>query len=354
MSDEKTEEATPAKLKKSREEGQVAKSQDLAIAVSLLAVMIALLVMAEGAAERMRIIVKLSLDFGNGDMPEIELYKRIGTIVVEAMLIVGPLAVVAALGAAIGLLSHVGLVVAMKAVSPKPENLDPVNGMKKIFSLKSLMNFLQMVFKAVVLGAVLWQVITGLLPMIGGSTYQSVGGIATIGWSAIVKVLCIALGLFLILGPVDYGIQRWLFMKDQRMSKDEIKREYKGQEGDPQLKGQRKQLAHEIANSSPKKAVAGANAVIVNPTHYAVAVRYRSREAGLPVVVAKGVDAEALRIRGYAEQQGVPVFANPPLARALHKVPTGTHVPEELFEAVAAVLRWVDEVGRKPSDRDRR
>jgi type III secretion protein U len=202
-----------------------------------------------------------------------------------------------------------------------------------------------------VLGAVLWQVITGLLPMIGGASYQSVGGIATIGWTAVVKVLCIALGLFLILGPVDYGIQRWLFMKDQRMSKDEVKREFKGQEGDPQLKGQRKQIAHEMANSSPKKAVAGANAVIVNPTHYAVAVRYRAQESGLPVVVAKGVDDEAMRIRRFAEEQGVPVFSNPPLARALHKVPHGSAVPEELFEAVAAVLRWVEEVGRKPTDR---
>lgn len=352
MSDEKTEEPTHSKLRKSREDGQVAKSQDLAVAASLLAVMIALLVMADGALERLRAIMHLVLDFGDGDLPRIEIYKRIGSIAVQALLIAAPLALVAALGAALGLLSHVGLVVAMKAVSPKPESIDPVAGMKKIFSLKSLLTFLQMVFKAVVLGATLWQVITGLLPLIGGATYQSLGGIATIGWTAITKVLCIALGLFLVLGPVDYGIQRWLFMKDQRMSKDEVKREYKGQEGDPQLKGQRKQIAREMANSSPRKAVVGANAVVVNPTHYAVAVRYRAGEAGLPVVVAKGVDGEALHIRRLAEELGVPVFANPPLARALHKVPAGGTVPEELFEAVAAVLRWVDEVGRTPSGRD--
>jgi type III secretion protein U len=351
MSDEKTEEPTQSKLRKSREDGQVAKSQDLAVAGSLLGVMIALSVMADGAAERLRNILRLALDFGNGDLPGFELYQRIGSMALQAMLIAAPLALVAALGAAIGLLSHIGLVIAMKAVAPKLESLDPVAGMKKIFSLKSLLTFLQMVFKAVVLGATLWQVITGLLPLIGASTYQSLGGIATLGWTAIVKVLCIALGLFLVLGPVDYGIQRWLFMKGQRMSKDDIKREYKGQEGDPQMKGQRKQIAHELAQASPRKAVAGANAVIVNPTHYAVAVRYHPGEAGLPVVVARGVDAEALRIRRFAQEQGVPVFANPPLARALHKVEPGGSVPEELFEAVAAVLRWVDEVGRNPSDR---
>jgi type III secretion protein U len=153
-----------------------------------------------------------------------------------------------------------------------------------------------------------------------------------------------------VFGPVDYAIQRWQFMKDQRMSKDEVKKEYKSQEGDPEIKHKRKQIAREDARSNPRKAVAGANAVVVNPTHYAVAIRYRAEEFGLPVVVAKGVDGEALMIRRHAEEQGVPLFTNPPLARSLHQVPLGRPVPEELFEAVAAVLRWVDEVGRSSTN----
>ena len=349
MSDDKTEEPTESKLHKSREEGQVAKSADLAKAFSLLGVVIALHLMAEGVSVRLRAIVKLGLDFGDGDLPMIDIYKRFADMVLQALLIVGPLVVVAALFAALGMMAQVGLQVAMAAVTPKPEKLDPVAGVKKIFSVKSLLDLLQMIFKAAVLGAVMWQLIVGLMPMIGGSSYQSVDGIGTIAWSAVAKVLAIALGLFLVFGPIDYAIQRWQFMKDQRMSKDEVKREHKGQEGDPQLKGQRKQIAHEMANAPPqRKAVATADAVVVNPTHYAVAVRYRPDEAGLPIVVAKGVDEAALQIRRLAEDLGVPVFANPPLARALHKVPQGGAVPEELFEAVAAVLRWVDDMGGKP------
>jgi type III secretion protein U len=158
-------------------------------------------------------------------------------------------------------------------------------------------------------------------------------------------VLAVALLLFLVLGPVDYAIQRWQFMKEQRMSKDEVRREYKEQEGDPHVKGERQQLARELSQSDPAERVAGANAVIVNPTHYAVAISYHPGSSGLPVVVAKGVDEAALHIRRCAELSGVPIFGNPPLARALFKVQTDGTIPEELFEAVAAVLRWVEDMG---------
>jgi type III secretion protein U len=351
MSDDKTEEPTPSKLKKAREEGQVAKSADMATAVSMLGVLIALSTMSEGAGVRVRGIVQLAMEFGpGGDLPLLDMYRVIGQMTIQAMLIVAPLALIAALFAALGLMAQIGLVIAMEAVTPKPENIDPVAGMKKIFSVKSLLTFLQTVLKAVVLTAVLWKVIVGLMPLVGGAPYQSVTGIASLSWAALMKVLMISMGLFITLGPLDYAIQRYQFMKGQKMSKDDIKREYKSQEGDPEIKGKRKQIAQEDAQSSPRKAVAGANAVIVNPTHYAVAVRYWPEEHGIPIVVAKGVDAEALNIRRFADQLDVPIFSNPPLARALHKVPIGGAVPEELFETVAAVLRWVDQIGRRPGE----
>jgi len=350
MSDDKTEEPTESKLRKAREEGQVAKSEDLTKAASLLGTLIALLAVSDMAAARLRRIVMLGLDFGDGNLPLIDLYRRIGSMSLEALLVFGPMVLAAALFAVLGAAGQIGIVVAMEAVAPKPESIDPAAGLKKLFSVKSLLTFVQMVFKAVTLGVVLWQLILALLPMISGAVYQSTSAIATIGWQAITRMLLIACGLFLVLGPVDYAIQRWQFMKGQRMSKDEVKREHKGEEGDPEIKGKRKQIARENANSPPpsRKAVAGANAVIVNPTHYAIAVRYRPEE-GLPRVVAKGMDRVALRIRSMAEDEGVPVFSNPPLARALHKVPQGGAVPEELFAAVAAVLRWVEDIGRKPS-----
>jgi len=349
MSDEKTEEPTEHKLEKAREKGEVPKSQDVAVACSMLGVVIVLQVTADSILQRLKLVMARALDFGDGDMPLHEIFGRMKEMGMETVIAILPLVIVAAVGAALGLMSHVGFLVAMEAVTPKPEKLDPVAGTKKLFSVKSLLTFLMMLTKAIVIGVAVWQVILMLLPLISGATYQSVAGIGTIAWSAILKMLMIALVLFIALAPVDFAMQRWLFMKDQRMSKDEVKREHKGQEGDPQLKGQRKQLQRENANGPPpKKAVASASAVIVNPTHYAVAIRYDPDEAGLPVVVAKGLDEEALRIRRLAESLGVPVFANPPLARALHKVDLGAAIPAELFEAVAAVLRWVDRMARRP------
>ncbi len=346
MSSDKTEEPTDQKLRKAREKGQVAKSQDLSQAVSMLGVTIVLLLAADDTLARIHRLFDQAMNFGDGDLPLADLYERVGLMAAEAGFIVLPLVLVAAVFSVIGVMSQIGVLVSMEAVTPKVENLNPAEGIKKIVSAKSLMVLGQMVLKAVVLGVVLWRVILVLLPLVTGAVYQSVPAIGAIAWVAVTKVLCIGLLLFLLLGPLDLAIQRWQFMKGQRMSKDDIKREYKDAEGDPQMKHQRERLAREIANGPGRKqAVTTASAVIVNPTHYAVAIRYDAQASGLPIIVAKGFDAEALLIRGYAEAAGVPVFGNPPLARALFKVPLNEPVPEALFSAVAAVLRWVGAVG---------
>lgn len=352
MSSDKTEEPTDQKLRKAREKGQVAKSQDLSQAVSMLGVTIVLLLSADDTLARIHRLFDQAMNFGDGDLPLADLYERVAAMAAEAGFIVLPLVLVAAVFSVIGVMSQIGVLVSMEAVTPKVENLNPAEGIKKIVSAKSLMVLGQMILKAVVLGVVLWRVILVLLPLVTGAVYQSVPAIGAIAWVAVTKVLCIGLLLFLLLGPLDLAIQRWQFMKGQRMSKDDIKREYKDAEGDPQMKHQRERLAREIASGPDRKnAVAAASAVIVNPTHYAVAIRYDAQGSGLPIIVAKGFDDEALLIRGYAEAAGVPVFGNPPLARALFKVPLNEPVPEALFGAVAAVLRWVGAIGPAPAQR---
>jgi type III secretion protein U len=316
MSGEKTEDASDHKLEESREKGEVPKSPDLGAAGATLGAFIVMTLMADNFLDHLRVLVFSGMDFGDGDVPLIDLFKRMGSMTIEAMWIVVPMAVTAAVFAALGMFAHVGAAFSMEPVSPKPEKVDPAAGLKRIFSLNSLTDLAQMVFKAIVLGAVLWHFVVALIPMIAGSAYQSPNSIGVVSWSALTKVLSAAVLLFIALGAVDYGIKRWLFMRDQRMSKQDQKEEYKNLEGDQHTKWQRKELAKEIAYSDPRPSVAGANAVIVNPTHYAVAVRYRPDESGVPIIVAKGLDDEALRIRRCAEELGVPVFANPPLARA--------------------------------------
>ena len=347
MSDEKTEEPTSHKLHQAREEGQMARSQDIAAAASLLAAVGALVGTADSISQRLRAVIGLALDFGPGSSEMDAVYKRMAAMALEAVMAIAPVVMAAAVGAALGTVAHVGFQITPKAVQLKLDSLNPAQGMKKIVSMKSLLAFLQMVLKATVIGVVIWQATLRLLPLIAGAVYQSPDSIGTMAWKAVVDLLWFAVAVFVVFGPVDFLIQHHMFMKGQRMSKDEIKREHKGQEGDPEVKGQRKQLAREFAEEAPSQAVARADAVIVNPTHYAVAVRYRAEEIGVPVVLAKGVDDAALQLRRLAEELGVPVFAHPPLARALYKVPVDHSVPEELFEAISVVLRWVDEIGAR-------
>lgn len=352
MSSEKTEDATDQKLHKAREKGEVAKSQDFTQAISMLGVTSILFLLANDTIARIRRIFEQATGFGDGDLPVIELIARMSAMTFEVCIVVLPLTLIAAAFSVIGGVAQIGLVVAMEAVAPKPENISPAAGIGKIISVKSLMVFGQMVTKALVLGVVLWKVIIELLPLIAGAVYQSVPAIGSLAWHAVIKILTISLMLFLLLGPLDFVIQRWQFLKGQRMSKDDIKREHKESDGDPQMKHQRERLAHEIAEGPDRKqAVAGANAVIVNPTHYAVAIRYDGQLNGLPIIVAKGFDDDALWIRSQAEAFRVPIFGNPPLARALFKVPINDPVPEELFGAVAAVLKWVGAIGPVPGQR---
>lgn len=198
--------------------------------------------------------------------------------------------------------------------------------------------------KAVALGAVIWQIVLSLVPLLVGSAYLSAQGAGQVAWSAILKLISFSCLVFVIIGPVDFGLQRWLFIRDQRMSKDDIKRERKDSDGDPHVKGQQKSLRDELANSPPQERVPGATVVVTNPTHYAVALLYEEGVTPLPIVVAKGMDAQAAVIRGLAATHGVPIIANPPLARALHRLPLNQPISEELLESVAVVLRWVAEL----------
>jgi type III secretion protein U len=341
MSGEKTEEPTRKKLDDARKKGQSPKSQDVNAAAGLVGLLIALVVMAESMLDRLSQMLLRALHQGlaagsNEDM----LALMVDMLKTGIMAVLPFIAVSVALGF-VASFAQVGFNLSFEPISPKFDKLNPAEGLKKLFSVRSLIDFLKMVVKAIALGAVLWVLIQGMVPLLVGAAYFNPVGVGLLGWKSMIKLLAAGCLVFVVVGPVDFGLQLWLFKRDQKMTKDEVKREHKESEGDPQLKGQRKQIAQEMATSPPEKRVPGASVVVTNPTHYAVALRYEPGETPLPVIVAKGMDAEALRIRAIAEKSGVPIVGNPPLARALHKLQLDDPVPEELFEAVAAVLRWV-------------
>jgi len=192
--------------------------------------------------------------------------------------------------------------------------------------------------KVVVVG-----LIVGGVALRGALTSEALeaGSIATLAWTVTVRALWTVLGALIVLAAIDYYLARRRMGERMKMSPDEVKREHKEQDGDPMVKGRRRQRMRELARRRMAAAVASADVIVVNPTHYAVALRYQDGKDRAPVVVAKGVDEQAEKIREIARQHGVPVLARPPLARALYKVKEGHPVPGALFRAVAEVLAYV-------------
>jgi type III secretion protein U len=342
MSEEKTEEPTEKKLRDAREKkGQSPKSQDVNAAVSVLGGLVCLMACGGILFNGVTKIISLVFD----DIPRITSDAHVNVvifeIVIQAAKMVIPFLSTSILLGLVASFGQVGFHLSFEPITPNFDKLNPASGLKKLISVKSLIEFGKMIFKAIVLGWVLWDMISDLIPLLIGTAYTHPFNMGSIGWNSIIKLLGAASIVFIVIGPVDFGIQLWLFHRDQRMTKDEIKREYKEMEGDPQIKQQRKQLAQEMINNAPQKKVPGSSVVVTNPMHYSVALYYEAGKTPLPIVVSKGIDAEALLIREIAERHHIPLVGNPPLARALHKIKLDDPVPEELFEAVAAVLRWV-------------
>jgi type III secretion protein U len=346
VSTEKTEPATDQKLEDARKKGQVAHSRDLSSAGAFLFALVALIATGSQSLDRLRSIIRSVGDISPPAPEQLgaSLYAHCLALMVDGLWVTAPVLLAAMLGAVVGGMSHVGVLVSFAPLTPKFDSIDPVAGVKRIVSLRSLVEVLKMVVKAVIIGWILYVLIRSVAPLLlrsGFGTFESIGKTA---WDTMLHLMAVCAVLFLILGVLDFVIQRLLFLKQQKMSKDEVKREYREAEGDPHMKSARNMLAHEIAHSDPKPAVATANAVVVNPTHYAVALHYDPKGHGLPVIVAKGVDEAAAHIREIAQGHGVPIIRNPELARALFKLPVPALVPEPLLEAVAIVLRWADQM----------
>ncbi|PMR88985.1 type III secretion system export apparatus subunit SctU [Xanthomonas arboricola] len=350
MSDEKTEKPTEKKLQDARRDGEVPISPDVTAAAVLLAALLVMKLAGSYFVEHLRALMSIGLDFSANTRDATALHRALGRIGIQAVLLTLPFVAACLAAGLIGTFVQTGLNASLKPVTPKFDSLNPVNGFKKIFSLKNFIDLMKLGIKAAVVGVVLWYGLRALMPTIIGLVYEPTPDIAQICWRALGILCALAVLVFVLVGAADWSLQHWLFIRDKRMSKDEQKREHKESEGDPELKGKRKEFAKELVFGDPRERVAKAKVMVVNPTHYAVALAYEPDGFGLPQVVAKGVDDGALELRAYAQNQGIPIVANPPLARALHQVELGEAVPEALFETVAVVLRWVDALGRDNDD----
>ncbi len=346
---EKTEQPTAKKLDDARKEGQVAKSQEIATAFTLLALFVIIRVIYpfmgtnfQTLFERVYNNIPNVARTYDGMLPVAYIRSILTNAILTMLLISAPFFIVAFIIAFLSDLVQVGFKPTGKPLQPKLSKLNPISGMKKIFSARKLFDLGKSLLKLVVMGAVIYSFFTGrtesLFLLYDIPLRQAIG---------LMGNLIIDLGFriaaaYMVIAFIDLIYQRRKFNKDMMMTKKEVKDEYKNSEGDPQVKGAQKRRMMEASRRRMMQQLPQADVVITNPTHYAVAIKYDAEESDAPIVVAKGADYLAQKIKEIARDNKVEIVENKPLARMLYaNVEVGEMVPPELYKAVAEVLAYV-------------
>jgi type III secretion protein U len=343
-SGDKTEEPTDKKLQDARKKGQVAKSKDLTSTLELLVWLVMASLALVWAGEELVGLFQASL--GAIGQPFGFVATSLGWQAVTTLLALTAalLLPVAAVGMLVEFL-QVGPLVATEKLSPKFENLDPVGGLKRMFSIDSLVELLKSLLKTSALLLLGYVAVIDLLPqMVLLPWSEDPRAVGRGLWQASRPLLAWSVGLFALLSVLDVVHQRLSFRKKMRMSMDDIKKEHKQSEGDPMIKGHRRQLAMQWAQQGAPQSAKKANVLVVNPTHVAIAIEYERETCPVPTVTAKGCEEVAREMRAAAEEAGVPILRNVTLARdLLARAEEGDVVPMDLFDVVAEVILWARE-----------
>jgi len=346
---EKTLPASPLKRQRAREEGKVARSQDLCAAFAMFAALFALRYFGMPMLRRLQDAFAYFLQNAPQMLPDennvrgiaIEALWRMATVALPFML------AMLVSGVVINVL-QVGLLFTGKPLTPKLDKMNPFSGFGNLFSMRALVELVKSVFKVSVVIYVSWITVRDTMPyyvslmeLTPAALIAAVGGMVFILWWRIALVL-------LVLGLLDYGFQRWQYDRNLMMTVQEAREELREYEGDPRIKQRIRQIQRRIAMQRMMAEVPKADVVITNPVHYAVALRYDAGRMLAPVVIAKGARLLAERIRDVAVEHDVPIVQKPDLARTLYRtVEAGQPVPEPLFRAVAEVLAYVYQIDRR-------
>ncbi len=344
---DRTEPPTQRRRDEAREEGQIARSVDLTAAAALLAGLLLLKFIGPLMLDRL-----MALTRSLGDPPPVAAHgllpwvRLTGRAAADALL---PFLALLVVLTAVAAVAQSGLLLTWKKLSPKVERLDPVQGLKRLWSGESVIRLLLGLAKVGLVGWVAWITIKARLGPVLGTGRLPAGGLLAVSLELLFD-LALRLGaVLLVLGLIDYFHQRWKLERQLRMTRQEVRDELRKMEGDPLVKQRRRQIQRRLAMQRIHAEVPRADVVVTNPTHYAVALRYVANEMRAPRVTAKGRDQLAERIRHLALQHGVPLVQRPPLARALYAgVEVGQEIPPQFYRAVAEVLAYVYQLsGRK-------
>lgn len=341
---DRTEAPSGKKLADVRNRGQVAKSTDLGAAIDLIGAVLIIAFLGGAGVAVFGVMMRRML---SGEVPGAPLdFGSIRPLVMYAgyeaakILIPGMLLMFAV--AALGQYVQVGYLFTTETLKPKIEKLNPITGFKRLFQLQSTFRNAMSIVKLALVGTVGTIVILNNAPrLVSLPNLDLLGGMLMV-LKITVELVAWLLALLLIIGIADFAFQKWRHFEDNKMTKQEVKDERRGMDGDPEVKSRQLRMAREIALQRVNQDVPKADVVVTNPTHFSVAIRYDQETMAAPRVVAKGADELAFRIREVARRHEVPIVERPPLARALYwNVDVGHEIDPEMYEAVAEVLAYV-------------
>ncbi len=343
--DEKTEKATPRKRKKAREEGQVLQSREINTSLTLLAAFVLLFLLSGYIGSSIRIasfqiFEEYLLNENLYNITNIQILSM--NIIFRILITFLPMALTVLIIGVIASYLQVGFMITAKPIQPKLSKLDPVKGLKKLFSLEKVIELFKSLTKIFIIGYVVYRYVVGQLETIFSMMAMEIDQIIIIT-SRITLNIGLRAGLVLVfLAVIDYFYQRYEYEKKLKMSKQEVKDEHKQIEGDPKIKSKIRQKQMQISMRRMMQEIPKADVIITNPTHYAVAIQYSPEMNSAPLVIAKGQNLVAQNIKKQAVIHEIPMVENRFLARTLYEtVEIGQVIPPDLYEAVAEVLAYV-------------
>jgi type III secretion protein U len=338
---EKTEEATPKKLRDAREKGKVSMSKDIVSTALMITIFGFFWAMFETSLARLKALMLLPSRIYT--MNFFQAYKlMMSQFTLDIMHICIPLLGLVALTGVMAAFFQVGPIFATEPLKPDFKKLNPFEKVKQIFALKNFVEFIKSALKVFALMYVVYFVIKGLIDPLIKLPFLGIDGVLPLLEIILKRYVFLILIVYVFIAAADFFFQRWNFTKEMKMTKDEVKREYKEMEGSPEVKGKRKQLHREYVEENTMQNTKQSSVLVTNPTHYAIAIRYKEEETKLPMVMAKGEGYTALRMIEAAKEANIPIMRNVPLAHALYEQANiDQYIPSDLIDPIAEVLRWV-------------
>ncbi|SFC06071.1 flagellar biosynthetic protein FlhB [Polaromonas sp. OV174] len=349
---EKTEPASPRRLEKAREEGQVARSRELVTFVMLTTGISALWLMGEMMANHFGSALRNGLQFERASaFDPSHMMVQAGTAVLHALQALMPMLAMMLVAALVAPMALGGWLFSSKSLAPNFSKLNPVAGIGRMFSAESLAELVKTIVKSLLIGGVAWWVISDNLAAIMALLSEPVRAALPHTLKLVATSCALITGALLLVVAIDVPYQLWNHIRKLRMSREDLRQEQKESDGDPQVKAQIRRQQQQMAKRRMMAEVPKADIIVTNPTHFAVALKYHDKDMRAPRVVAKGTDLVALRIRAMAEENKVPILEAPPLTRALYRhTQLGQEIPVALYAAVAEVLAWAYQLNRQHSE----